>query len=500
MLKMRKILVLIPCLLLFLLTSPDSIKGQDTVRLTLEEVIRIAQAQSPDALIAEHTFRVSYWQYRRFKAQYLPRVEIDGMIPNVTGGYRQIPVPDGPDIFQYNSFANARLGMTIDQRVGFTGGSVFLRSQLERLDNYFLTDSVFTQWSSVPVIVGYSQPIFQYNEYRWDKQIEPLKYEKAKRKYLEDMEQVAISATNRFFNLLLAQIDQEIALKNLNHYDTLYKIAQGRYNLGKIAENELLQLELNYLNADATLDQADLDYENRLFQLKSYLRLKDDSRIELIPAVETPFFTISSAEAIVQARKNTSTALDFDERLLTAESQVRQAKMDGRFDADLYLEYGLTQSGLNLGDAYSDPQNQQNLRLGFSVPIIDWGVARGNIRMAESNQELEVTAVEQEIIDFEQNIYLEVMQFAMQEKQIRIAAKSDTVAQKRFNVTQQRYMIGKINDVLELNQAQIENDQKKRGYYQALRNYWTNYYEIRKLTLYDFMRGQMLIFDIRQVM
>jgi hypothetical protein len=61
-------------------------------------------------------------------------------------------------------------------------------------------------------------------------------------------------------------------------------------------------------------------------------------------------------------------------------------------------------------------------------------------------------------------------------------------------------MIGQVNDVLELNNAQIDNDNAKIGYYQALRNYWDNYFELRRLTLYDFFENRMLIFDIRDIM
>lgn len=471
----------------------------DTVRLTLEQVIDIASGQSPDALIAKHRFRRSYWQYRSYKATYLPHVTLQGEIPNISREFRQIPVPDGPDIFQYNSLSNTQLSLFVNQRVGFTGGSLFMRSSLQRLDNFY-TDSTLTSWQSVPFIVGYSQPIFQFNEYRWDRKIEPLRYEKAKREYLEAKEQVRITAVNHFFNLLLAQIEKEIAMKNLFNYDTLFNIAKGRFNLGKIAENELLQLELNYLRAESAVDQADLNYENMLFKLKSYLRLKTESRIELLPPVKTIHFPVSAAEAIAEARKNTSQSLEFEERLLSAESEVRRAKMDGRFDADLYLEYGLTQSAYSFDEVYTNPEDQQRLSLGVTVPIVDWGVAKGNIRMAESSQELEITSVEQEVIDFEQNIFLEVMQFNMQEDQIKIAAKADTVAQKRFDVTQKRYMIGKVNDVLELNNAQIDNDNAKKGFYQALRSYWINFYQLRKSTLYDFENDLILIFDIREAM
>lgn len=491
--------ILLLSLLLFLVTI--DIQGQEEpIKLTLKEVIKIAQEQSPDAQIAKHRFRRSYWQYRSYKANYLPLVQLSGELPNISREFRKITVPGEGDVFQYNSYSNASLQLDIDQKIGFTGGSVFITSSLQRLENYYANDSTTTSWQSVPVIVGYRQPIAQFNQYRYDKTLEPLQYEKAKRTYQEDMEQVAINAINHYFNLLLAQLEVKISLKNLNNYDTLYRIALGRFNLGKIAENELLQLELNYLNAKASVDIANLNLNNMLFRLKSYLRIKDDNLLELVPALETTHIEINPAKAISEARKNTSTSLEFDERLLAAESELRRAKMEGRFDADLYLEYGLTQSALGFPEVYDQPEDQQRLSLGVTVPLLDWGVAQGRIKMAESNQELEITSVEQELIDFEQNVYLKVVQFNMQKDQLAIAAKSDTVAQKRFDITQKRYMIGQVNDVLELNNAQIDNDNTKKSYYQTLRTYWVNFYELRKLTLFDFLNDQMLLFDIREIM
>lgn len=471
----------------------------DTLILSLEDAIYLAYEQSPDALIARHRFRASYWEFKAFKADYLPAVQLDGTLPNFSRSFRKIPVQNGPDIYQYNTLGNYSAQLTIKQKVGFTGGSVFLQSRMERLDNYY-EDSTSTNWQSVPVVIGYSQPIMKYNSYRWDRKIEPLKYEKAKRKYLEDREQVAIKASNYFFNLLMAQVDKDIARKNLSNYDTLFRIARGRYQLGKIAENELLQLELNFLRAKASVDNAELNYENMLFQLRSFLRIKKEGPLKLLPPAETVHMPVNAAAAIDEARKNTSTSLEFEERRLQAESAVNMARMNERFDADLYIEYGITQSAGKFSDAYSNPKDQQLVNLGLSIPLLDWGRARGDIRVAESNLDLEKTAIEQDVIDFQQNVFLKVMQFNMQKDQLIIAAKADTVAQKRFDVTQKRYMIGQVNDVLELNNAQIDNDDAKKGYYQSLRNYWVNYYELRKLTLYDFLENKMLIFDLRDVM
>ena len=487
------------CMTIVLMISVSTAFSQDDpLVLTLDEALQIAKAQSADGMIAKHRFRMNYWQYRSFKADYLPSVSLDANLPYFSRAYRNVLQPDGTSKFQYNTWGDYSVGMSVNQKVGLTGGTVFLRSSLQRYDNYY-DDSTNSTFQSTPIIIGYNQPIFQFNEYRWAKQLEPIKYEKAKRQYLEDVEQVSVTTINHFFNLLLAQVEQGIAQKNLNSYDTLYKIALGRYQLGKIAENDLLQLELNFLRAKAAVDNARLNYENMLFRLKSYLRIQDATALQLVPPVDTPHNLINISQALAEARKNTATSIDFQERLISAESSVRRAKMDGRFDADLYLEFGLTQSTSTISDVYKNPLDQQTVNLGINVPILDWGKARGQIKVAESNFELEQVSVEQEIIDFEQNIFLNVMEFNMQKDQLYIAAKADTVAQKRYDVTQKRYMIGQVNDVLELNNAQIDNDSAKKGYYSALRNYWINYYQLRKMTLYDFIDKKLLIFDIREI-
>ena len=127
----------------------------------------------------------------------------------------------------------------------------------------------------------------------------------------------------------------------------------------------------------------------------------------------------------------------------------------------------------------------------MNIPILDWGKRKGQIKMAESNEELVKTSVDQARADFAQSIYLKVGEFNIQKNQVLIAAKSDTIAQKSFEVSKNRYLIGKIG-VTDLNIAQTETDQAKISYINALRAYWVNYYQLRQTTLFDFVEGNDL--------
>ncbi len=471
---------------------------QNETVLSLRDAINIAQQQSPDAIMAKHKFRSSYWGYRSFRATYLPGIMLNATLPNINRSIESITMPDGSANYVPRSLLDYQVNLEVNQKVGLTGGQIFINSSFGQTTNFY-TDTTKKNYLANLVNIGFRQPIFQYNAYKWDKKIQPLRYDEAKRKYLEDNEQIAITTITRFFNLLSAQIEVEIAKKNYHNYDTLYKIAQGRFNLGKIAENDLLQLELNLLKAEASLEQTELNYNNRLFLFKSYLRLKDSSKIVLIPPVVKNYFNIPLDKAIEEAKNNTSAGIEFQRRILEAESNVNRAKMTNRFDAQVYAEFGLSQTSDVLQEAYKNPLDQERVTVGITIPILDWGVARGNIKMAESNRDLVETSIEQEKIDFVQNIYLQVMQFGMQKKQLYIAAKSDTVAQKRFEVTHKRYMIGKVNDVLELNNAQIDNDNAKKGYINSLKNYWINYYKLRKMTLFDFENNLPITVDFNKI-
>ena len=114
--------------------------------------------------------------------------------------------------------------------------------------------------------------------------------------------------------------------------------------------------------------------------------------------------------------------------------------------------------------------------------------------MAKSSLELAQVQRDQALVDFQQNLFLDVEQFNLQKNQVAIAAKSDTVAMKRYEVTKQRFLIGKIA-VLDLNDADSRKDQNRIAYVQSLQDYWNYFYNMRSLTLFYFINRKPLETD-----
>lgn len=470
--------------------------SQEIKRLTLDEVITLASEQSPNALIAKHRFRASYWQYRTFVAEYRPTLSLTGNLPDYSTAYSRV----WNSVTQQWEYASTNVlqtsgNLSLAQNIGLTGGSISLFSDLTYEKN-FETDG--ERYITSPLNVRLTQPLFRYNELRWQKKIEPLKYEEARKTYLRDIENVHMMAVQYFFNLAQAQINKEIAETNMQNADTLYQIARGRYNLGTIAEDELLQMELSYLNAGTAINESEMNLRDRELKLRSFLGFNQSVRLELLIPNVIPDLQVEVSEVLRLAEQNNPELIALERQLVEAQSSVAQAKAEKGLNANLTASYGLRDQDPLLNMAYERPNQQQTIRVGFSLPILDWGQGRGRYKMAKSSEELTRVQVEQSRIDFEQNLLLDVEMFNLQDDQVKIAAKSDTVAAKMFEVTKQRFLIGKI-DVLELNNADTKKDQNKRNYIQALNNYWTYYYNMRALTLFDFVNRKPLETDYERL-
>lgn len=461
--------------------------------LDLQTAITEAQKQSPSYYRAINTAENRYWNYRQFRASLLPQLNLSGSLPNYSSAIDRVTLPDGTFSFPEREQLFLSGNLSLDQNVVWTGGRLSLISSLQRTDVYRPDRRV--NYFSTPISVSYFQPMFLYNDLKWQNKIQPLAYESSRRAYSEDLERIASETTRLYFDALVSKISMQIAGLNVQNNDTIYKISQGRYNLGKIAENDLLQIELNLLNAENALTNAQLDYEVAAQELKRYLGIATEQELALSIPSRIPAVEVQLDKALTEARKNRSAVLDFRRRRLEAEQQVAQARGNTNYNFNLRANFGLNRQAEDYNTAYANPfAQQQNISVGVNIPIVDWGQARSQIRRAKANRQLQEVNIEQDEINFEQEIFLQVMQFNAQYKRLEIAAKADTVAQKRYEVARQRYLTGKIS-ITDINIAQSEKDGAKQSYLQELQRFWIAYYTLRRLCLYDFLKDDVIDYE-----
>ncbi len=471
-----------------------SAQQKPVVTLSLEEAIVRAREYSPDAQEARHSFRAAYWNYRYYKASNLPAINLTSY-PSVDRAINKITQGDGSIKFLEQNVLGADLSLQITQNIPWTGGTLFVETAGQRLD---MLNNGTHSWQTSPVNIGYQQSLFGYNSLKWNNRIEPIRYKEARKSYTETLELVSVSAVEKFFNLARAQSDYQTAVSNYAQADTLYMYAKGRYDLGTISENEMLQLEINKLTEENNRMNALAEMDNCRQELKTYLGIQEDVELQVDVDTFVPNITINLQEAMMMANENSPVIQQMQRRKLESESAVAQAKANAGLKADIYLRFGLTQTSDNLADAYRNPLDQQSVSLGITLPILDWGRGKGRVQVAKSNRDLAYTQIEQQKADFALNVSTVVNQFNLQAQRVDIAARTDATALRRAEVARQLYLSGQ-SSVLDLNASISEKDSARDRYISALYNYWSLYYMIRSITLYDFERQAVLEDDVENL-
>ena len=190
--------------------------------------------------------------------------------------------------------------------------------------------------------IGYEQQLFGYNSLKWDHRIEPLRYREARKAYAEALELVASETSTLFFNLATAQTNLDIAAYNYASADTLYRYAEGRYNIGTITENEMLQLEINKLTEETNMMNARIEVEDQMQTLRSFLGINREINLRVIPEDSIPQLEIPLQKALQLAFKNSPDPDTYKRKQLESRSALASAKANAGLKADLYVPVSYT--------------------------------------------------------------------------------------------------------------------------------------------------------------
>lgn len=455
--------------------------------LTLEQTIALAADSALEAFKNENLYLAGYWEYRSFKANRLPSVTLNLTPANYNRGF----------VSRYNSETDADFyglqrsyaadgNVLVEQNLDLLGGTFFIESGLQYMR--YLGKMASNQFSSVPISIGYKQDLLGYNAFRWEKKIEPVKYEKVKKQFLYNTEQISEEATTYFFTLAMAQAEYDLAVKNKRSADTLYAIGEQKFDIAAVTTDDLYTLELEKVNAHNALKNAELSLKRAMFSLVTYLNLEPDAELRLLLPERTHAYLLSADEALQKAKENHPTYLENRQTVLEAEQNLDKTKRESVFQASFSASVGFNQAATSLKKVYRDPIRQDMVAVTFSIPILDWGVRKGKYRMAKNNLGVVKISARQSEVAIEKEIVMAVNDFNLQQELILSAQYALELAEKAYAKTMTRFIEGN-TDMNTLTLASSRKDEANKNYIGALENYWLSYYKIRRLTLYDFVKG-----------
>lgn len=469
--------------------SPE-ISAQTKVILDLKRTIEIAADSSLSAFRYRNLYQAGYWQFRTFRANRLPSLSLS-LTParyyrDITSRY---DYDNNIDVYRAQQSYFASMGLNISQNFDLLGGTFYIESDLNFMRN--MGASTYSQFSSIPVRVGYQQQLLGYNSFKWEKKVEPVKYEKVKKEYIYNMECVSEDAVTLFFNLALAQMEYRLAKENLESSDTLYVIGERKFKIAAISQADLLTLKLDLVNAQNTLENSRISLKRANASLASFLGMEQTTSIDVkLPSLPVSR-SIPLAEALMYAKENSPTLLGHKQTILEAESNVSKTKMENMFNASFNASVGYNQVGENFSAAYRHLLRQDLVSISLTIPLVDWGVRKGKYNMAVSNLDVARIAARQDEQTLEEDVAMTVDDFNIKIDLISSAREAMDLADKAYDQTRQRFMIGK-TDLSAMTLASTRRQEANKNYIESLKNYWLSYYKLRKLTLYDFEMNMAL--------
>lgn len=457
--------------------------------ITLRQAIEAAQSQGYQARAARATRDAARFRDRAFYSRLMPQISLGGTVPSYNRSIIQVVQPDGSTLFRPQNQTSAALTATMAQRLPLTGGDFFVTSSLARLAVTGQQD--VKTWSSTPVSFGLRQPILRPNLLQWDRREQPVRSEVAERQYREAREEVALTVAGLFFDVYAARVALANTTTNAAVNDTLYTLNKGRFEVGKIGENDLLQSELALLRARNAVDGARLTYDRALASFRLAVNAPASTPVDIVVTGDIPDVVADTTLAVQQALRNRAQALELELQDVQARRRINEARLNNGIGATLLAAVGLNQTAGDVNAAYRDLLNQQRFSLALQMPIVQWGARSNDIQAARADQDRVAAtgrAAREQLI---QDAHFAVLQLEQSRRQLALSAKADTVAAKRFEVAYNRYVIGRI-DMDNLYLAQNEKNQALAQYLQSLRGYWLAYYRLRRVTLYDFATGTVI--------
>ncbi len=334
-----------------------------------------------------------------------------------------------------------------------------------------------------------NQPIFTFNRRKVQLNELELNYENASLQYAIQRLSLEQTITGQFFDVYLAQLNLDISKEELANTTQNFEIVKNKVEAGLLAQEELYQAELNFANAQLSVQDNELALANAEELFKREIGMTLTEEIQLVTALEAQPVVVDLEKAIDYALKS---RMELRQRQINIEREsynLLRTKSQNEFRADLQLTLGVFGDNEVLSKIYDTPTRNPSVGLSVNIPIFDWGERNARIE----SQMVSMRTQQLELREDQKQIRLDIRRafrnVQTQMPRIEIAKKSVENAERTYEINRERYINGDLSGI-ELNQFQSQLSTTRIDYARALINYKTQLLELKILTLFDWERQQ----------
>lgn len=318
-----------------------------------------------------------------------------------------------------------------------------------------------------------------------------LAVESANLSVAETANDITLSITQAFLNILLVKENIRTLEELLNTSREQMALGQKRFDAGSISKKDLLQFESQLANDNYNLVIAHNAFRSNTTLLKQLLQLpfSYDLAVAVPPSVEPQ-------EAVMALPHAQKAALDSRPEVKNRDVAIRLAELE--LDKARAGGWPTVSLGAGLSSGFSDNQSNkyltqlgdnfyQSFGLNASIPIFSRKQTRTNISKSKISIGQAKLALENTKTSLNQQVELAYINLLNAQAQYAAAATQLKVAEETYRITNEQLRLGAIN--------MTEVLQQKNSYIQALQSYiQAKYIAVLYNKIYRFYTGEPITF------
>ena len=449
-----------------------------TVTLSLDDALRMAQAQSPTLEVARSGVVRASGLRLQARSQYLPQL-------NGTAGYTKTLKS------QFSSFSSAssapdtstgpRLqslcapeipaNATPEQRAAALAQAATCQSSGGA--GFDLKKTSFGATNQWALGLTFAQSVFSGGRIVAQNRAAEAQLRSANIEVAAQRAQVSLDVTSAYYDAALA--DQIVSIADSSLAQTAALLAQTRVarQVGNTSEYELLRAQVTYANQQPVAIQARATRQVAYLRLKQLLDLPLDDSVQLSTRIEEPagpsLPAIASNAPVDTAVSDRAPVRELDEAVRVQEAQVRIARAERIPSLSIVSNYQRLYFPAQVFPQLNSGVNNWTVGLSTSFPIFDGGRIKGDQVVAEAG--LRQARAQREQTRQFAALDTRVALNALQEAQSTWEASRGTAeqAQRAYSIDEVRFREG-ISTQTDLAQSRLLLEQALANRAQAARD------------------------------